>query len=126
MLKKFIFISATLSSALLALDIDVKLGKSKDDRYSILNLESREPFVCYENKVDEAPRNSFICEFGSAPKNGFNGFESEFFKVKKLNASPLKIEIIAKTSAQIFSQNFDPKSPYQKQAGFKKRAKKFR
>lgn len=125
MLKKFIFISATLSSALLALDIDVKLGKSKDDRYSILNLESREPFVCYENKVDEAPRNSFICEFGSAPKNGFNGFESEFFKVKKLNGSPLKIEIIAKTSAQIFSQNFDPKSPYQKQAGFEKRAKKF-
>lgn len=125
MLKKFIFISAALSTALFALDIDVKLGKSKNDRYSILNLESRESFVCYADTADEAPKNSFICEFDSAPKNGFSGFESEFFKVKKLNSSPLKIEIIAKTKAQIFSQNFDPKSPYQKQARFEQRAKKF-
>ncbi len=125
MLKKLILILLTMSMTLLGLDIDVKLAKSKGDRYSILNLESREPFSCYENKADEAPKNSFICEFSSAPKNSFKGFESEFFKVRQIGGGTFRIEVIAKTKAEIFSQNFDPKSPYSKQAGFEKRANKF-
>ncbi len=124
MLKQIITL-ALLATSLFALDIEVKLGKSKNDKYSILNLESTEPFICYKNEADGAAKNSYICEFSTPPKTAFNGFESEFFKVSPYSSGGYKLAITSKTSSDIFSQNFDPKSQYEKKAGFSKRAKKF-
>jgi len=124
MLKQIITL-ALLAASLLALDIEVKLGKSKNDKYSVLNLESTEAFICYKNEADEAAKNSYICEFSVPPKTSFKGFESEFFKVAPYNNGGYKLSIISKTPSEIFSQNFDPKSQYEKKAGFDKRAKKF-
>ncbi len=124
MLKQIITLSVA-AAYLFGLDIDVKLGKSKNDRYSILNLESTEPFVCYKNEADEAPKNSYICEFSTPPKTAFKGFESEFFNVSPYSSGGYKLAITSKTPSDIFSQNFDPKSAYEKKAGFVKRAKKF-
>jgi TolA-binding protein len=124
MLKKILILSA-LCGYLFALDIDVKLAKSKGEKYSILNLESAESFVCYKNEADEAPKNNYICEFEKAPKVSFSGFDSEFFNVKPYNQNGYKLSITSKTKSDIFSQNFDPKSQYEKKAGVEKRAKKF-
>jgi len=124
MLKKIVVLTAICGS-LFALDIEVKLAKSKGEKYSVLNLESGEPFSCYKNEADEAPKNSYICEFSAPPKTQFKGFESEFFNVKPYVNGGYKLAITSKTKSEIFSQNFDPKSSYEKKAGFEKRAKKF-
>ncbi len=124
MLKKLTLLSL-LTPLLFAVDIEVKLGKSKNDKYSVLNLESTEPFVCFKNEADEAPKNSYICEFSTPPKVAFKGFESEFFNVKPYIEGKYKLSITSKTKSEIFSQNFDPKGQYEKKAGLEKRAKKF-
>ncbi len=124
MLKQII--TLTLATAtLFALNIDVKLGKSKSEKYSVLNLESAESFRCYKNEADEAPKYSYICEFPKPPKTPFKGFKSDFFTVSQHGSGSYKLSIVSRTKSDIFSQTFDPKSVYEKRAGFEKSAKKF-
>ncbi|HRF57565.1 MAG TPA: hypothetical protein PLV58_09225, partial [Campylobacterales bacterium] len=124
MLKQII--TLTLATAtLFALNIDVKLGKSKSEKYSVLNLESAESFRCYKNEADEAPKYSYICEFPKPPKTPFKGFKSDFFTVSQHGSGSYKLSIVSRTKSDIFSQTFDPKSVYEKRAGLEKSAKKF-
>lgn len=118
-------LALTLSAVLsYALNIEVKVAKSGGEKYSIMNIQSSESFSCYKNEADGIPKYSFICEFPNPPKTPFKGFESEFFKVSPFRADN-KIDIVAKAKAEIFAQNFDPKSHKQKKVGYAKRAKKY-
>lgn len=122
---KRILTLALLPSLLSALSIEAKLGKSKGEKYSILNLQSSEPFYCSKVAVDDPNKYLYSCEFEREPKEKFEGFESEFFVVKPVRDGKYKLSISSKTPSEIFSQNYNPKTSYAKKAGFEKRAKKF-
>lgn len=116
----------TLAAAtVFGLTIDVKLGKTKGEKYSVLNLESSEPFRCFKSTADDAPKNSFVCEFAKPPKAPFGGLKSEYFTVSQYGSGSYKLLISSSVKTDIFSGGFDPKTMDDKKAGLEKKSKKY-
>jgi outer membrane protein assembly factor BamD (BamD/ComL family) len=121
------FLLISLIFSCMALDIDVKVAKEgADNKYSILNLSSPEPFECSQDYDYDKPLNSYSCTFKNEPKSTVKPLETQFFNISSSVQNGLfKLSIRPKGGSKIFSYDFNPTGNDVKQMVFTSPSKKF-
>lgn len=96
----------------LSLDIEVNFGKENNQDFSVLNLNSKEPFACQESYSVYGDVTSITCQIDKTPVNNFVPTNTVFFNfTTKIDDKHFYFIITPKFKAKLFSTFIDLKNP---------------
>ena len=96
----------------LSLDIEVNFGKENNQDFSVLNLNSEEPFACQESYSVYGDVTSITCQIDKTPVNNFVPTNTVFFNfTTKIDDKHFYFIITPKFKAKLFSTFIDLKNP---------------